>query len=201
MILTGSINILSTIQQLKSESLISDMPLLKLKPLRNGESILFFRSLLKSKQIQILDEALDFCVTKIRDGVHYFIQVFADEISKNYKRGELIQSRETIEAIYNELIQSHLPSFSDFHTRLSKYFSQARQTAARKILANLASGELDFDDLFALAGEVLENDKQIFHALLLRLCDEGYLFESGKKFSFISIFLADYWYQHYYFEK
>ena len=201
MILTGSINLSSTVRKLKAEDLIGDMTLIQLKPIQEDESVLFFRSLLKSKDIQLKNDALDFCLTKIKDGVHYFIQVFADEISKTCEKGEILEDRGKIQLIYNDLLQSQLPAFSNFNTRLSKYFSKVEQKVAGKILANLASSPMDFDDLFALTAELNYDNKQKLYDLLKRLCDEGYLIETGKRFSFISTFLSDYWENHYYFNK
>jgi|GEM_PF-1177184 len=201
MILTGSINVTSTIRQLEAEDLIGDLSVLQLKPMWEDENTLFFKSLLKSVEIQIKSKALDFCLTKICDGIHYFIQVFADEISKTSDKGEIIEAKEKIEQIYNELLQSHLPAFSNFNTRLSEYFSKVERNAACKILANLTTSKMEFDDLFALVGELLSNNKQRLYDLLRRLRDEGYLIEKEKRFSFISIFLSDYWEKHYYFDK
>lgn len=201
MILTGSINVTSTVRKLKSEDLVSDLTLLQLKPMKEDEGILFFRSLLKSKGIQIKSDALDFCSAKTKDGIHYFIQVFADEISKTCEKGEILEDMGKIEAVYNELLQSHLPALSNFKTRLSKYFSKVEQAVVCKILANLASSPLDFDDLFALTAQLNFDNKQKLYDLLGRLCDEGYLMEREKRFSFISTFLSGYWEKHFYFDK
>ena len=201
MILTGSVNVTSTVRQLKAEDLVSDLTLLQLKPMKDDESILFFRSLLKSKEIQIKSDALDFCSAKISDGIHYFIQVFADEISKTCEKGEIVEDRGKIETVYNELLQSPLPAFSNFNTRLTKYFSKVEQKVVCKILANLTSSTMDFDDLFALTAQLNFDNKQKLYDLLKRLCDEGYLIEKEKHFSFISTFLSDYWEKHFYFDK
>jgi hypothetical protein len=201
MILTGSINVTSTIKKLGSEDLIGDLMLLQLKPMAEDESILFFRSLLKSKEIRVMGDALNYCVPKINDGIHYFIQVYADEISKNCDKGEIIKKSGKIKQIYNDLLESQLPAFSNFHTRLNKYFSKNECSCARKILSHLTSSKKDFDHLFALIGELFSDNKQKLYDLLRRLCDEGYLMEKGKEFFFISTFLKDYWTKHFYFDK
>jgi len=200
MILTGSVNITSALQKLKLESLIGDMYLFKLKPLKQDESNLFLKSLLKSKEIEIKGEAFDFCIPKIQNGVHYFIQLFADEISINCQN-KIIESKEEISQIYNDLIDVSRASISDFKTRLTRYLTDTEEKAAKKILVNLADNTLIFDDIFPLAGSILSDDKQHLADILQRLCDEGYLIEKNNKYSFISPILADYWLKHCFHEK
>ncbi len=201
MILTGSINVSWALKELQAEDLVGDMRPLPLESLGEDESVIFFRSLLKYRNIQLTGEALSFCTEKIGDGIHYFIQVFADQICMGCDEGTVIHEKRMIETIYDSFLQSDIPQFSNFNTRLEKYFSDAQQKASRKILAHTAGSARDFDDLFALAGQHLSDEKKELHALLRRLCDEGYLVEKDKRFSFISALLADYWRKHYYFEE
>lgn len=200
MILTGSININATVRKLQAEDLIGDMQIVRLKPMEEKESIVFFKSLLKSRDIKVTGEALDLCSGKIKDGIHYFIQVFADEIGKNFKRGDVIGSGEKIGETYKDLLRSELPSFSNYHTRIDEYFEDNAKTA-KKILINLAYKDMDFDEIFAVAGEMVSDDEQHLFDILKRLCDEGYLNEESRNFSFLSVFLSDYWREHYYYEK
>jgi len=201
MILTGSINIVWALKELRSEAMVGDMRTLPLEPMDEDNSIVFFKSLLKSKNIKVKSEALSFCEDKIKDGIHYFIQVFADEINKNCSEGDIIQDKSKIESVYISFLESDMPAFSNFNTRLSEYLSAAQEKAARKILAYTAYSPKDFDDLFALTGSFFSDDKLKLHNLLRRLCDEGYLIEKDSEFSFISVFLAEYWQKHYYFER
>lgn len=201
MILTGSINILRTLKGLKAEDLVGDTNTFLLKPLEEEESIVFFLSLLKSRDIRMEGDALLFCSKKIKDGIHYFIQVFADKICIECDQGSVINDENKIKNIYNSFLQSEIPQFSNFNTRLSEYFSESEQRASRKILAHTARSPKDFDELYALAGHYISEDKDAFFQLLRHLCDEGYLIEKDKHFSFISTLLADYWQKHYYFEE
>ncbi len=201
MIITGSINIAWTLKDLQSEDLVGDVTTYPLKPLDEGESILFFRSLLKSRDIRLEGDALTFCAGKIKDGIHYFIQVFADRICMECDPGTVINEESRVKSIYDSFLQSDIPQFSNFHTRLIEYFPEINQKASMKILAHTSHSAKDFEDLFALTGQYYSNERPPLHSLLQRLCDEGYLVERDKRFSFISTLLADYWRKHYYFEE
>ena len=202
MILTGSVNITSVVKKIKVEYLIGDMHPLKLKPLKHDESRVFLMSLLKSKDIELKGEAIDFCNPKIQNGVHYFIQLFADEIASNC-RNKTIDTKKEISDIYADLLAASIPAISDFNTRLSRpgYLTDVEQKAARKILANLADNTMNFDDLFAVTSSILSDNKAHLAEILYRLCDEGYLIEQNNNYCYISPILADYWLKHYYYEK
>ncbi len=201
MVLTGSINILWTLKEFQAEDLVGDIRTVPLNPLSLHDSVLFLRSLLKSKDIRLSGDALNFCTDKFQHGVHYFIQILADEIASHTQAASVIEKKDQIATLYNPFLQIDLPQFSNFNSRLGKYFSAVEEKAAKKILAQCAELPRDFDELLAVAGQILGDDKEKLHRLLHRLCDEGYLVEKDEAFSFISAILADYWQKHYYFEK
>lgn len=202
MILTGSINITSEVKRLNAEDLINDMKLIKLKPFTETESILFFKSLLRSKELEITDDAFEFCKTKILDGIPYFIQVIADEISKEFEKGEVITDRLMIEKIYNkDVIGENRPAFSSFNKRFSKFLSENEAKVARKILANLVDSNIDFEDIYNIVHPLINEDRECLHRVLQRLNDEGYIILDDSKYRFISITLEDYWRKHFLYER
>lgn len=203
MIFSSSINISSIIERNKVEDLVNDIEQINLKPLSEEESIYFFVSLLKSQKIKLDGEVFKFCVSKLKGGIHYFIQILADGIYQNHENNKTIIDIHEMENIYNQIININIPSFHDFRSRIEKeekHFTNLEQSAAKKILANLSKNQMDFDDLFALTADIL-SDKSGLHKLLKRLCDEGYLIKSNSNYNFVSTLLADYWNKNYFFEK
>lgn len=199
MILTGSISIEAVVKNLSAEDLINDMKILRLTPLGRDESTLLFLSLLKSKKIKIQAQALEFCKAKIENSPHYFIQVFADEIACTCDRGQVLTQEIDVDVLYGNFSNNLLPAFEDFRTRLKEQLTPQEEIIAKKVLAVLSDKALAFEDLFALTSG-LTGSKEKLHSLLRRLCDEGYLMEKDRKFSFISPILADYWNSHFYYE-
>ena len=175
------------------------MKILKLSPLDRAESILFFLLLLKSREITMQEQAMEFCESKIENSPHYFIQVFADEIACTCDRGQILTQENDVERIYNKFSNDQLPAFEDYRTRLKEQLDTKDEVIAKKVLATLSDKILAFEDIFALIAELCDS-KENLHRILRRLCDEGYLMERDRKFSFISHILADYWNKHFYFE-
>lgn len=197
MILTGSINITSAIKYLKAEDSIGDMELMKLNRLSQQESTILFLSLLKNYNISVTDDALRFCNYKISDGIHFYIQLFADVVREKCKNNYTIDSIKEITKIYIDLINTHHPTLSYQKTRLDeiKLFQGQDIICARRILSALSDDQKNFDYLFALIQELVEQsyEKKQLYDLLSRLCDEGYLLEDNGNYRFLSVILKDYW--------
>ncbi|MCF7886086.1 MAG: ATP-binding protein [Candidatus Marinimicrobia bacterium] len=200
MIMTGSININATVRNLESEDLINDLQLQRLEPMNESDSITFLKSLMKSVNIEITDSAHEFCSSKISDGIHYFIQVFADMINKEFDRNYNISDKEEIKNVYTKLIESNLPAFSQYHTRIDKFFDR-NVNPAKNILIRLTDRPMDFDEIFAFTGELISDNKKRLNTILQRLIDEGYIKKRDGKYTFLSVMLSDYWKQHFYYEK
>lgn len=200
MVITGSISITSVLRELKVQDLINDMKEMELKPLKKEDGILFFKCLLKSKDIEVKDEALKFCEEKINKEAHYFIQLFADSIVASCNDGQVIDDEQEIREIYKEYTSRKSQAFEDYHSRLEEHFNTVDSACAKLILAHLYNSVLDFDDIYALIDGKISN-KQSLLDLLTRLKEEGYIIEDDDKYTFISGILADYWYKHFRYDK
>ena len=72
--------------------------------------------------------------------------------------------------------------------------------AAKKILAHTCGKSLGFDDIYPFIEDILE-EKAAVNKLLKRLVDECYLKKDGARYGFVSPMLADWWTNHYDWEK
>lgn len=200
MVITGSISIKSVLRELKVQDLINDMKEIELEPLNKKDSQLFFKCLLKSREIVIKGDALKFCEGKLIKEAHYFIQLFADRIVENCNTGEIIEEADDIKDIYNKLTSKTSEALEDYHSRLKEHFNTTDCACAKIILAHLYDAELDFEDIYAFAGSIIQT-KQGLLDLLIRLEEEGYILNNFEKYTFISRILADYWHRHFRYDK
>lgn len=195
-VITGSINIANTIDELKMNHLLMDPEPFKLIPLKETEIRDLFQRLLKYRDVAINGEALTFALSKLKDGHIYFIQAFADEIANHAGRQVLLSDVEEIKKIYLTLVNGDWITLADYHSRLEKYLPEY-SSVCHSILAHLSVNPLSKDDLYPYISETV--DKKIMNKLLIRLYDEGYIVIENNKCRFVSILLADWWrnkYEH-----
>ena len=136
MIVTGSVNIISILEKLLLPGLINDLIDIDIFPLKPGEIKTLLTELLKEEAIAFSDEVMNFTLTKLKDGVPFFIQLFAENISDRLDENRTIDDIEEIKKLYNEITGKQHKELVDFHTRLENYLSDTDFGAARKILAN-----------------------------------------------------------------
>jgi AAA+ ATPase superfamily predicted ATPase len=199
-IITGSINIISTVEELRVPDLINDLPDLDILPLNPGEIKELLTELLKGKNITLSKEVMDFALTKLSDGVPFFIQLLADGIYRYSGGNTTIAEVKEIETLYGKITGKRHKEFVDLHTRLESYLPEHQFAAARKILANTALKPMNFDDIYPYVEKMLP-DKQEVNKLLRRLEDECYLYKEKGFYRFVSPMIADWWKNMYAWEK
>lgn len=199
-IITGSINIISTVEELRVPDLINDLPDLDILPLNAGEIKELLTELLKDKNITLSKEAMDFALTKLSDGVPFFIQLLADGIYRYTGGNTSIDEVKEIEKLYGKITGKRHKEFIDLHTRLESYLTEKEFAAARKILAHTAFKSMNFDDIYPYVEKALP-DKQEVNKLLRRLEDECYLYKENGFYRFVSPMIADWWKNMYGWEK
>lgn len=195
-LITGSVNIMSTVEELDFPHLINDMTDIKIFPLPPDDVRILLIELLKDKRITFSGDALDFAIEKLSDGIPFYIQLFAEGVFLHGGESRKVETLEEARSIYQEITGAQHTEFIHFHSRLKKYLSGPVMKAAKKILAHCSQKPMSFDDLYALVKEFI-TDKEAFNKLLKRLADECYLKKSEEKYSFISPMLADWWKGHY----
>jgi hypothetical protein len=199
-IITGSINIISTVEELRVTNSINDLPALDILPLNPGEIKMLLTELLKDKNISFSQKVMDFALPKLGDGVPFFIQLFADGINTYTGGNTSIDDVGEIEKIYGKITGKRHNEFIDLHSRLESYLTGNQFTAARKILAHLAFKAMTFDDIYPYVQKALPG-KQYLNKLLRRLEDECYLSVEKGFYQFVSPMLADWWKNIYAWEK
>ncbi len=200
LIITGSINILTTVDELKVPDLINDMPDLEILPLTQMEIRNFLNALLKTSNITLSKEVLDFTIEKLKDGIPFHIQLFADGIIFYSGENAVIEDISGIEQLYRKITGKQHKEFMDLHSRLESYLPGSEFEAARKILAHTATEPMNFDDIYGYVNQFLP-DKGKLDKLLKRLVDECYLAKENLHYRFISPMIADWWRNSFDWEK
>ncbi|HLP44316.1 MAG TPA: ATP-binding protein [Candidatus Kapabacteria bacterium] len=201
MIITGSINIISTIEELNFPYLINDMTDVEILPLETGEVRALLAGLLKDKNITLGVKAADLAAEKLNDGIPFYIQLFADGLAFYTGGDRSIDDPGEIKQLYERITGKQHKEFIDFHTRLKTHLpSQGEYDAARKILAHTSRNPMSFDDLYPYIETILP-EKTAVNKLLKRLSDECYLKKEAGSYGFVSTMLADWWKNHYEWER
>lgn len=200
LIITGSINIVSTIEELNFPYLINDMVDVDILPLEETEVRTLLTTLLKDKNITLNDEVLNFSVEKLSDGIPFYIQLFADGLGSYTGGDRNIDDPEEIRKLYERITGKSHKEFIDLHSRLKTNLPGPEYNAARKILANTCLKPMNFDDLYPFLKDILA-DKIEINKLLKRLTDECYLKKDKGGYGFVSTMLADWWKNYYEWER
>ncbi len=191
LIATGSINILTTVEELNFTHLINDLTDIEILPLEPEQVKLLLYELLKDN-FTLTDEALDFATQKLSDGIPFFIQLFADGLIQYIPGSRAEVDLPEIKKLYARITDRRHKEFIDLHARLKTHLPKIEFEAVKKILAHTCSAPQAFEDLYPYLEPVLP-DKADLNRLLLRLCDECYLKKEAGEYSFISPLLADWW--------
>ncbi len=199
LILTGSINIISTVEDLHFTHLINDLIDIEITPLEPGQVKTFLKNLLK-EHVTLTDEALDFAAEKLRDGIPFYIQLFADGLTQYIPGNRTTIDLPEIEKLYARITDRRHKEFIDLHARLKTHLPKLEFAAAKKILAHTCFSPHGFEDLYPYLEPVLP-DKSDLNKLLMRLCDECYLIKEAGEYAFVSPMLADWWKNNYDWEK
>ncbi len=200
LIITGSINIISTVEELNFPYLINDMTDIEILPLEQEEVRTLLIELLKDKNIALSDKTLHFAVEKLSDGIPFYIQLFADGVAFYSGGNKSFDDVKEVRTLYERITGKQHKEFIDLHTRLKTHLSKVDYDAARKILAHTCQGPMTFDDLYPNLKDILEN-KTAANKLLKRLVDECYLKLREGQYRFVSPMLSDWWKNHYQWEK
>ncbi len=200
LIITGSINIISTVEELNFIDLLNDMTDIDIHPLTNLEIKDLLSKLLKSKRITISQAVLDFIIKKLIEGIPFYIQLFVDGVGEYIESDRKINEVSRIERIYLRITSKQHKEFIDMHARLKDYLSGPEYNAVKKILAHIADKKMSFEDLFPYIKPILPK-REDTDKLLKRLVDESYLKKENSSYCFISPMLADWWKNSYGWEK
>ncbi|MBT4268956.1 MAG: ATP-binding protein [Deltaproteobacteria bacterium] len=200
LIVSGSINIISTVEELYVADLINDLVDLEIFPLKEAEIKTFLLALLEDVKISLSDDALDFAMTRLSDGIPFFIQLFASSLRFHREGGETSYDLTETKEIYAKITARQHKEYIDLHSRLKDYLTTDQHQAALKALAHLASDPMNFEDLWPYVESHL-TEKADFHRLLKRLADENYIVQGKQEYRFVSPMLADWWRHSYEWEK
>lgn len=200
LIITGSINIISTIEELNFPYLINDMADVEILPLEAVDIRALLTDLLKDKNITLSNEVLNFSAEKLSDGIPFYIQLFADGLGFYTGGDRHIDDLMEIRKLYERITSKSHKEFIDLHSRLKTNLPGPEYDAARKILANTCHKPMNFDDLYPFVKDLLQ-DKIAINKLLKRLSDECYLKKGVGGYGFVSAMLADWWKNYYEYER
>jgi AAA+ ATPase superfamily predicted ATPase len=201
LIITGSINVMSTVDELNVADLINDLTDIEIFPLTKDEVKSLLRKLTEPVNITFTEDGINAAVEKLSDGIPFFVQLFASGL-RTYKdkKNAKAYNAEEINAIYFKITGKQHKEFIDLHSRLKDYLSDSEYQAARKILAHLASDPMTFNDLMPYVTNMV-HDKEKLHRLLKRLTDENYITKTDKYYRFVSPMIADWWKNTYDWER
>ena len=200
LIITGSINIISTVEQLNFIDLVNDMTDIDIHPLIGPEIKDLLSKLFKSKRIKISQAVSDLIIEKLKEGIPFYIQLFVDGVGQYIESDRKINEVSRIKEIYQKITEKQHKEFIDMHTRLKDYLSGPEYKAVKKILAHIADKKMSFEDLFPYIKPILPK-REDADKLLKRLVDESYLKKEKNSYCFISSMLADWWKNSYGWEK
>ncbi|MCP4134626.1 MAG: ATP-binding protein [bacterium] len=194
LIITGSINLISTAEELKVLDLINDPAPLEIAPLTRDEVFEFLNSLIQDEKIKIPSSAYDFVYEKLSDGVPFYIRLFAEGLIQYSHIDRKIKN------IYEKITDKQHIAFEHLHSRLDGHFKAGNDNKAAKILlSNIVHEVNNFDDLYPYVEQLLS--KAEANKILKRLTDECYILHESGKFKFVSPMLADWWKKAYGFER
>ena len=201
LIITGSINVLSTVDELNVADLINDLTDIEIFPLTKDEVKSLLIKLTEPVNITFTEDGINAAVEKLSDGIPFFVQLFASGL-RTYKdkKNAKAYNAEEINAIYFKITGKQHKEFIDLHSRLKDYLSDSEYQGARTILAHLASDPMTFDDLMPYVKNMV-SDKEKLHRLLKRLTDENYITKTDKYYRFVSPMIADWWKNSYDWER
>lgn len=200
LIITGSINIISAIEELNVPDMINDLSDIEIFPLEENEIRTLLKKLTEEINITLKKDAIDFAVERLSDGIPFFIQLFASGLSSYRVADKKEYDAAAIKEIYFKITGRQHKEFIDLHSRLKEYLSENQFKAAKKSLAHLASDDMSFEDLWPYVKDIIV-EKEAFRLLLKRLVDESYVKEENRLYCFVSAMLADWWNSTYEWEK
>lgn len=199
-IITGSINILSTLEEFNFIDLVNDMTDIRIPQLKDYEVKEFLTLLLNEKEITLSKEAEAFAVEKLKDGIPFYIQLFADELFDNFESCVEISLDEIETAYKNITNRNDLKELVYMRSRLKEYLDNNCFNAAKKILAHLSHNEMTAGDLYPYISNTGIDKNNLFR-ILDRLTDENYISKKEQKYSFVSAIVKDWWKNKYGDEK
>ncbi|MCK5199707.1 MAG: hypothetical protein KAR21_15220 [Spirochaetales bacterium] len=200
LIITGSINVLSTVRDMNVPDLINDLTDVDILQLSNVQISQLLTQLLSSKGIVLGKKPLQYAANQLNDGIPFYIQLFADGIAQYADSNSRIRDEKTIKELYNRITNKNHKEFENFHSRLTEYLDSVETAAAQKILAHLANDPLTFDELYSYSEQLMPNRQQ-FHRLIGRLADECYIKSKNEIYDFVSPMLKAWWKNKYAWEK
>lgn len=203
-LIAGSIGIGHVLNRLGEISSINDFEQLRLDPFPPKTAASFLDTLTHGKKFLLSQLCKRKMLNLIGTPVPYFIQIIFSEISKAHAQdGEAVTPKK-IERIYRERVLGVdcKTYFDHYYGRLRDYYQPNEESAAKRILRELASvGSLTRDACYQFYREKVgrKADIENFNSLMTDLENDFYIrFDSeARRYEFSCKLLRDWWLRHY----
>jgi hypothetical protein len=196
LVLSGSVGLDHVVKQIDRTAVINDLNFQYLDVLKGEEPMEFISHLVNGATMQVENEVAQHLLKRLEHAMPYYIQLFietCDELLFEEQRPNL--SKSDIDWAWEEILKES-KYFSDWDERLKEYFPDDYPFFQEVLKEYAHQGKISIQAVFDIGTrhEIGLSFKAKMDDVLLK---DGYLFEEGNNYSFLSPLLRDWWKRRY----
>ena len=208
-VIGGSINLVSTLDAHGWADTVNDLAIVRLKPFDSTTAKNFIEAILTSRNIKPTPEIVGTLLELVGAPIPYLLAVLLTSILERARATNSELSKEMIMQSFEEDLLGGDASafFTQYRSRLDRYYPGSEARAAKAILATLskAQGAIDQDQLYHvyLTTPSLATDSETnehFLQLMHKLENDFYVVGNSGSYEFFSRVIKLWWKSHYGFQ-
>ena len=201
-IIGGSINLVSTLDELGLVDTINDLYILKLRPFSLEIAERFIEEVFKSYRINLTNEVMQIIIELVGRPIPYFLAVLLSAIVNRQRAERKDVNPELVKEIFEDDLLEGATSvtFHHYYSRIEQYYVGDEARATIEILRTLSRVEIGSrqDTLYHIylkstSQTPSHNTNESFRRLMDKLKNDFYIEESEGQYRFYSIVLKKWW--------
>ncbi|MBI2421503.1 MAG: hypothetical protein HYV27_01650 [Candidatus Hydrogenedentes bacterium] len=204
-LLGGSINLVSTLDELHLVDTINDLSSIPLLPFDADTAHKFIESAMEAREIAVSPATRRRIIDAIGSPVPYLLCVLMTALSDRHRlTGKAITPKMVEQVFSQELMGRAAPYFCHYYTRLAEYYNDTEARQAKAVLGHLSRADRPIarDNLYgiflrATSEKPSTATTERFQALMLRLENDFYVTATDGHYHF-SILAVQLWWKNNY---
>jgi hypothetical protein len=197
LVLAGSIGLNHVVKKIDRTTVINDLNKQSLSALSpNNEATEFIKHLTKGATMQISDKCSTYILERLKEHIPYYIQLIIEECDNIlYDKEEINLTEAHIDTAWENLLNAQ-DHFVDWSDRLKEFFPKDYPFFMTVLQSCAHQSTLSIQELYNIGDEhnlQLDYKAKIDDVLI----KDGYLYQEGNSFRFVSPLLQDWWKKRY----
>ena len=209
-VIGGSINLVTTLDEMGLVDTINDLYLQRLKPFDRDTAERFIRAVFAERKSSLAPAVLDTILELVGEPIPYLLVVLLTAVFDRHRAGSAPINPEMVRAAFEDDVLGGATAavFQHYRSRIDQYYSGVDAQAAKAILGTLSRSDqpVSRDTLYGLFLNSTQShhspsERDKFSRLMAKLDNDFYVESQNSHYTFFSRVLQLWWKSHYGYQR